>query len=165
MWESPRTRRKPQCQLWIFSEITGVIIHKLMFIVLVGCTFLPALKPYFYSHKNIELLSVCFVCKICSQLFVQYNKTPTRFFWVQYGKILSLEFNIGLDLLIIASCRTQVSQSYCLIYRTYNATYLIAFGNCALVTKNVEIPRPWSNRTRSLILGYIMGSPKRQDHH
>mmetsp|Transcript_34100 Transcript_34100/g.60887 ORF Transcript_34100/g.60887 Transcript_34100/m.60887 type:complete len:201 (-) Transcript_34100:218-820(-) len=35
----------------------------------------------------------------------------------------------------------------------------IASGNCALVTKKVDIPRLCSSDTRSLMRGYMMGSP------
>ena len=35
----------------------------------------------------------------------------------------------------------------------------MASGNCALVTRKVDIFFWWSSRTSSLILGYMMGSP------
>ena len=31
-------------------------------------------------------------------VFVRYNKTPIGFIFAQYGKILSFDFNFGLDL-------------------------------------------------------------------
>mmetsp|Transcript_1868 Transcript_1868/g.4589 ORF Transcript_1868/g.4589 Transcript_1868/m.4589 type:complete len:201 (+) Transcript_1868:260-862(+) len=37
----------------------------------------------------------------------------------------------------------------------------MASGNCALVTRKVDMPREWSSPTRSLMRGYMMGSPTR----
>lgn len=40
-----------------------------------------------------------------------------------------------------------------------NGFNLIASGNCALVTRKLEIPFPCNSATNLLISGYIIGSP------
>lgn len=43
------------------------------------------------------------------------------------------------------------------------AAHLISSGNCALVTRKLEIPCWWSSFKSRLISGYIMGSPTRDN--
>ena len=62
-------------------------------------------------------------------VFVRYNKTPIGFIFAQYGKILSFDFNIGLDLrsrpilksqLNIVSCKSKlVIENTALITKTF----------------------------------------------
>ena len=47
-------------------------------------------------------------------------------------------------------------------YIDFSTQYLIASGNCALVTRKVEIFFSCSSRTSVLISGYMMGSPTRE---
>lgn len=45
------------------------------------------------------------------------------------------------------------------MYLYWLIPYLIASGNCALVTKKDEMPFPWSSSINLLISGYMIGSP------
>lgn len=42
-------------------------------------------------------------------------------------------------------------------------THLISAGNCAFVTRKLEILRSWSSFKNLLISGYMMGSPTRDN--
>ena len=69
-------------------------------------------------------------------VFVRYNKTPIGFIFAQYGKILSFDFNIGLDLRSRPILKSQLNiLPYCaqknpISYNVVRFNFHVSFETC-----------------------------------